>query len=579
MLDTWQKSYPAISLVNMYGITETCVHVTFKEVNEEDIAAGVGNIGRPLPDTTLYVTDPYLRMLPAGLPGEMCVGGGGVARGYLGRDELTVDRFVPDPFRPGSRLYRSGDVGRYLQNGELEYLGRLDSQVQIRGFRVEPGEIENRLGEHPAVSRAAVRVWGRHVDGEPSDGSDKIVVAYYVLSPVATRGKEPGAEDLKWFLTERLPGYMVPSYVIRMDALPVTTGGKVDRKLLPDPRSAVLAAGETIAPRDPVELSLLEIWEDLIGVHIGSIDADFFLCGGHSLLAVKLISRINRLFGTSYAVSWAFVNKTIEKQARALREAGGSTPFRPLVAFNRKGDKPPLFFVHPGQAGAEAYSRLASLLDAARPFYAIESRNLYDQKRPMLRTVESLSDAYISDILSLCGEGPCLLGGWSFGGLVAFEMARVMLERGIEVGGLFLIDAFYHDSEERELLSELAKSTELSDLLAGNALYGDLPEKYRSRLVDVTRLEFEAMALYEARPFAGRAVLIKPSEERPAPGTRSGEKPLVETLFSRYSMSADNGWSSLIGNLEIHPVPGDHITMMEGRGLKEIARIVSGPRT
>ncbi len=145
LLEGWRRGYPDVRLVNMYGITETCVHVTFKEVLEGDIAAGTGNIGRPLPDTTVYVVDKHLGLLPAGLAGEICVGGGGVARGYLGRDDLTANRFVPDPHRPGGRLYRSGDIGRFLPDGEFEYLGRIDDQVQIRGFRIEPGEVAVRL--------------------------------------------------------------------------------------------------------------------------------------------------------------------------------------------------------------------------------------------------------------------------------------------------------------------------------------------------------------------------------------------------------------------------------------------------
>ncbi len=556
-LEEWRRSYPEVSLVNMYGITETCVHVTFKEVRDGDIATGIGNIGRPLPDTRVYVMDRHLRLLPPGIPGELCVGGGGVARGYLGRDSLTASKFVPDPFRSGDRLYRSGDLGRYLPGGELEYLGRLDEQVQIRGFRVEPGEIENRLKEHPGVENAAVRAWEWRREpavakAAASGGADTVIAAYYVPSRTSAAGRESEAEVLKSYLAEMMPAYMVPSFMVRMDVLPVTTGGKIDRRALPDPRFMTAPSSTVMTPRDPVELHLKEIWEELIGANIDSIESDFFFSGGHSLLAVKLVARINRSFDTTYAVSWVFVNQTIEKQARSLRDEGGTTPFRPLVAFNREGGRPPLFFVHPGQAGAEAYGQLAALLDRDLPFYAIESRNLYEEG-PMLETIESLAEAYLGDVLPVCGEGPCSLGGWSFGGLVALEMARRMEELGIEVEELYLLDATLLLGREKELLMELANGGKASDLVAGNSLYEDLPERYRDKLAEVMRLEFAAMAEYEAGLYQGHAVLILPMDD---------QKP--------------NYWPEHIRELKVRTVPGGHLSMMEGRGLKEIARIVSG---
>jgi hypothetical protein len=373
MLGGWCERFPRVRLVNMYGITETCVHVTFKEVRDVDIEAGIGNIGRPLPDTTVIIVDALMRLLPPGLAGEICVGGGGVARGYLGRDELTAAKFVPDPRRPSGRLYRSGDLGRFLPDGEIEYLGRIDDQVQVRGFRVEPGEIENRLAGHPGVDRAAVRVWERKSEGAGEAGQDLFFAAYYRPSTGVGAEQQPGPEELKAFLVETLPSYMVPSYIVRMDEMPLTPGGKVARMSLPDPRKTGQAGGRTPGPRDPVELRLKEIWEEVIGAAV-SIRDDFFMAGGHSLLAVRLVSRINSAFGTSHAVSWAFLNRTVEGQARALREEGRSAGFRPLVTFNSKGDRTPVFFVHPGQAGAEAYSGLASLLGDDIPFYAVEYR-------------------------------------------------------------------------------------------------------------------------------------------------------------------------------------------------------------
>ncbi|MDD5627416.1 MAG: amino acid adenylation domain-containing protein, partial [Elusimicrobia bacterium] len=527
-LGAWHERYPAMRLANMYGITETCVHVTCKEIGGPDIAAGVGNIGRPLPETAVYLLDRWQRPVPAGLPGEICVGGGGLARGYLKRPELDAARFVPDPFRPGRRLYRSGDLGRWLPSGELEYLGRSDDQVQIRGFRVEPGEIASRLAEHPGVGRAAVRVWDRGGAG------DQVIAAYFAPS----RSPGPGPEELKAFLAERLPGYMVPAHVVRLDDWPLSPGGKVDRRRLPEPRAAPPEAAAGRAPRDPMELRLRGIWEELVGVAPASIDEDFFLCGGHSLLAVKLLARIDRLFGTSHPVSWAFLNRSIAEQARALRQEGRSVPFQPLVAFHRGGGGPPLVLAHPGQAGAEAYGRLAGLLAGSLPFYAVESRNLYDESRPMLASVPDLCAACLDEVLAVCGKGPCSLGGWSFGGLVAFELALRLSGLGVEVRDLFLIDAVAYDGEGRRTLKELAARGDAEGLLARGALWGELSDQQRDRLARVARAEFAAMAGYQARPYGGRATLIKPAEERAAPEGGVAPPP-------------DNGWSPLVRELEV----------------------------
>jgi thioesterase domain-containing protein len=362
-----------------------------------------------------------------------------------------------------------------------------------------------------------------------------------------------------------------------MDEMPLTPGGKVDRKNLPDPRTAARAEARNLGPRDPVELRLKEIWEEAIGATV-SIRDDFFLAGGHSLLAVRLVSRINSAFGTSHAVSWAFLNRTIEEQARSLRRDGRSAGFRPLVTFNGKGDRTPVFFVHPGQAGAEAYSALASLLGDDLPFHAVESRNLFDLERPMLDTVEGLAESYLEAILPVCGRGPCILGGWSFGGTVAFEIARRMLEQCIKVEELVMIDATRYDEKERQLMGELARAGEAEALLHRERLCRDLPETYRDRLALVMRLELEAMAAYQGGEYSGLAVLLKPIEEQPAAPVEGAAASLVNELTTRLAPKADNGWSAAIADLEVLRVPGDHLTMMEGRGLKETARILSGLR-
>jgi amino acid adenylation domain-containing protein/non-ribosomal peptide synthase protein (TIGR01720 family) len=575
-LSGWRRRYPGIRLVNMYGITETTVHVTFKEVGEEEIETGSSSIGRPLPETSVYIMDNNHRLLPSGVPGEICVGGGGVGRGYLGRDELTREKFIPNPFRPGERIYRSGDRGRLLPAGEIEYLGRIDGQVQVRGFRVETGEIESRLIEHPGVARAAVRVWeGPLGEGEARGMGTRLAVYW---TPAGGE-EEPEDGELREFLAQSLPAYMIPSAFIRVAEFPLTPGGKIDRRALPDPERGGVSLINKGEPRDPVEFRLREIWEEVTGVNPVSIRENFFFSGGHSLLAVHLVFRINLIFGTEYPVSWVFINETIEEQARSLRKEGrGTSDFRPLLSFNPRGRKIPLFFVHPGQAGAEAYCRLASLLEEDQPFYAIESHNLYNEKLPLIKSIEDLAAAYLPHLRAACPEGPCCLGGWSFGGLVAFEMAARLIEEGRKVPFLFLIDTFLYDEEEKELLKMLAGKGESDVLLKNNPLFKELPPQYLQRLKKVMRLEFEAMADYPvpSRPspgYPGRVLLVKPREEESPPPLEGETAEIFKRLAESLSRKEKNGWEGHIPDLEILTIPGNHHTMME-QGLGQLVKTI-----
>jgi amino acid adenylation domain-containing protein len=325
-LREWKQAYPAVKLVNMYGITETTVHVTFKEVTDREVEENVSNIGRPIPTTTTYVMGSDLRLLPVGVPGEVCVGGLGVSRGYLGRDELTRRRFVPNPYRPDELIYRSGDLAKLRRDGELIYLGRIDDQVQIRGFRVEPGEVKSRLLEHPSVSEAEVLATkGRQETPE--------LVAYVV--PKA----EASVASLRAHLSETLPYYMVPAVFVMLKALPVTPNGKVDRRALPAPDwSKLSAAAAPLRPRTPVEELLAGIWAEVLGVEPDRLCAgdNFFELGGHSLLATQVTSRIRKVFALALPVSVMFQTRSlaelaegIESGVRAGRTAHGLT-IRPV---------------------------------------------------------------------------------------------------------------------------------------------------------------------------------------------------------------------------------------------------------
>ncbi|HEV2846639.1 MAG TPA: condensation domain-containing protein, partial [Thermoanaerobaculia bacterium] len=299
-------------LINMYGITETTVHVTYRPVGKAD---KVSAVGRPIPDLGVYLLDPALNLVPAGVPGEIFVGGAGLALGYLNRPELTAERFVPNPFgEPGSRLYRSGDLARRLPDGDLEYLGRIDHQVKIRGFRIELGEIESALARHPAVREAVALV-----------REDRLVAWV-----VPAEGAAPTLSELRAFAGASLPDYMLPSALVVLDRLPLTPNGKADRRALAgmaletDP-----ATQDYVPPRNGTEELLAVLWAEVLGVERAGVHDDFFALGGHSLLAVRLISKIEDAFGVRLSVRVVFQAKTLGEMAeRIAKEKAGGAPLK-----------------------------------------------------------------------------------------------------------------------------------------------------------------------------------------------------------------------------------------------------------
>ncbi len=310
LLKAWRARYPETKLINMYGITETTVHVTWKEITEQEIDSNVSNIGVPIPTLTTYVMDRHLRLLPVGVPGEICVGGAGLARGYLGLPEKTAEKFVPHPYAPGERLYRSGDLARLLPSGEMEYLGRIDFQVKVRGFRIELGEIENRLTAHPAVEKAVV------LAVDEKDGG-KALAGYYVAA------REIPVAELRKHLHEALPDYMIPSYFICMQNFPLTVNGKVDRRALPEPQAGADAARTVVEPSSEAEKTMAPVWRRVLGVEALGVTDDFFALGGHSLKAVSLVSALQKHFDLT--VNDVFEHPTIRELAAHVKPKAGSS--------------------------------------------------------------------------------------------------------------------------------------------------------------------------------------------------------------------------------------------------------------
>ncbi|MBD0258779.1 MAG: amino acid adenylation domain-containing protein, partial [Cytophagales bacterium] len=309
-LRPWKARYPSCQLINMYGITETTVHVTYKEISEAHIREGDKSIGGPIPTLEVYVLDKHLGLLPRGVAGELCIGGAGLSRGYLNRPELTAQKFVANPFRAGERLYRSGDEGHVLPNGEISYQGRLDHQVQLHGFRIELGEIENCLLKYEPVKGAVAML-------REAESGDQYLCAYLVAE------REMAAGELRVHLGQYVPGYMIPSYYVFLGSLPVTANGKIDKGALPDPTG--LARGRSgqglpLPPRSKVEAQLVEIWQSVLKKEPLGVRDNFFNVGGDSIKAISLISKINAALASGLTIADLYSNETIEQLALKIYE-------------------------------------------------------------------------------------------------------------------------------------------------------------------------------------------------------------------------------------------------------------------
>jgi amino acid adenylation domain-containing protein len=422
-------------LVNMYGITETTVHVTYRPLHADELNLG-SPIGAPIPDLEMYILDERRQPVPVGVPGEMYVGGAGVARGYLNRPELSAERFIPNPFNrePGVRLYKTGDVARWRLDGDIEYLGRADNQVKIRGHRIELGEIESALARHPAVKEAVVLA-------KPDASGEKQLVAYAV--PETDGGKLTGKIDaavLRDFLRKKLPDYMIPTAFVQLESLPLNTNGKLDHKALPVfDRQAIPTGRKFLAPCDDVEARLAKIWEDVLNIQPIGVEDHFFDLGGHSLLAVRLAARIGMVFGRKLPVAAIFQSPTVRQLAGIIRKEEKTTGASSIVEIQPRGTLPPLFLVHGAGGGMIwGYTNLSRHLGPNQPLFAFSSRGLNGQEE--FTSIEEMAAQYVADLLAFQPQGPYRLGGYCFGGDVAYEMARQLEAQGEKVALLALMN-------------------------------------------------------------------------------------------------------------------------------------------
>lgn len=491
-LEAWYDRHPehAPTLVNMYGITETTVHVSYNPLDRSRIGrSGNSLIGCAIPDLRVYVLDEVLQPALPGATGEMYVAGAGLARGYLGRPDLTADRFVADPYGPpGSRMYRTGDLARRLADGTLDYIGRADQQVKLRGFRIELGEIEAALVRHPFVAQAAVIV------REDRPG-DKRLTAYVVLAQQAELDAQNCSAELRRFVSGSLPDYMVPAVAVVLDVLPLTANGKLDRRALPMPDAALLA--DSRGPRTPREEMLCDLFAEVLGLPRVGIDDGFFDLGGHSLLAVKLMSGIREALGVEIGIGHLFEAPTVAGLAARLDSGASSGALEVLLPLRTGGSKPPLFCVHPAGGLSWCYAGLMRSLGGDYPIYGLQARGIA-RREQLPASLEDMAADYIRHIRSVQPKGPYYLLGWSLGGNVAQAIAALLQQQGEEIALLVMLDAY-----PSHFLPLKEGPDEREALIALLALGGYDPDSIDDRpltmesAVDILRRDGSALASLE----------------------------------------------------------------------------------
>jgi surfactin family lipopeptide synthetase A len=583
------------SLWNLYGPTEATVWSSVEEIKADQETI---SIGRPLANVKYYILDKNLMPVPVGIPGELYIGGDSLARCYQNRPELTQEKFIRDPFsnQPNALMYKTGDLVRYLatlkdtssrreaspigHDGKIEYLGRIDAQVKIRGFRVELGEIEAAIALQPGVKQTVV------IAREDNPG-DKRLVAYVVLHP----GQIIASREIRQFIGQKLPEYMIPRAFVVLETFPLTPNGKIDLNALPAAEFTRDLVVETfVPPRNSVELQLTKIWQEVLGIEGVGIRDDFFELGGESLQAVRLFTEIEQQFQQKLFLSTIFQASTIEQLARVLEEKESLPDSSYLVPIQPSGTQVPFFCIHGAQGEVLFLRDLAAHLHRDQPFYAIRSPGQNGEIAP-LTSVKAMAQFYLQEIRAIQPEGAYLLGGYSFGGLVAFEMAQQLREKGQEVALLALFDCYAPGSLQplalpqrllRHLRNAIAigpgyvvqklktfRTRSLYRLFRGASLKNDYFQhltstQYFYNLINefpnFTIQDLEHWDnLYQANVQAGKNYLPSVYE-----GQISVFRVKIDPLTWFNRPVANCGWSELSQQaIKIYDCDGDHYTFME----------------
>ena len=568
------------TLWNMYGPTETTIYSTGKQIMASD---EIITIGRPIHNTQVYILDEHLNPLPEGSVGELYIAGDGVARGYLNRPELTPEKFVPNPFdksRQG-KMYRTGDLGKFMTDGEIHCLGRIDQQVKVRGYRIELGEIEHALVTQAGVSEAVAVAR----EGRPGD---QRLIAYVVTSP-------PLANDafvsqvLVWRtkLRDVLPVYMVPTDFVSLPQLPITPNGKIDRNALPKPASMLPANRDEAEPTTESEKLVTAVWKEALGLEKMGIDTDFFELGGHSMIAVQVMTQLEKKTGKRLPLSTLLTYPTIRKLAQLVQTDAKPTTWKSLVPIKPGGSKMPIYIIHGIGLNLLNFSGLLSYMDSEQPIYGLQARGLDGIDEP-LDNMEAIAAFYLTEVLEQNPNGPYAIAGYSFGGYVALEMARQLKAMGKEVKLLAMFDTNAQESDtnrsmmnwlQRKILRQFPKLLWFTHSLLqqpGPTLrYQQLyVERQGDRLL-------KALGLREKpRPKEGLDLLEQIIAKHEIAFENYTMKPYdgIVDLFKaqvRLYFVDDNkylGWKKYaLKGVRVHSVPGDHELMLLPPNDKEFA--------
>jgi thioesterase domain-containing protein/acyl carrier protein len=577
-LALWQElDLKNVRLVNAYGPTETTITATSYSVpplrpGERQMHSVP--IGRPRGNRKVYILDSYGNPVPVGVPGELHIGGGMLARGYHNRQDLTQSKFITDPFSdaPESRLYKTGDLARYLEDGNIEFLGRLDDQVKIRGFRIELGEVENALREHPQVAETIVLA--RESAGE------KRLVAY-----ITAAQKMPTERELRHFLRGRLPEYMVPAAFVVLTEWPLLPNGKIDRRALPEPEEQQMD-GNITGPRDPIELQLQLVFERVLRRAPIGVDVSFFELGGDSLQALELLVEVEKTTGKQLPLGTLYQSSTIESLAREVRDRSSDGEWSALVPMQTGGKKTPLYFIHTTPGDILGYGNLVYRLGPEQPCYGFQSVGLKESSLSQTDIVE-MAKYYVDLLRKFQSKGPYHLAGWCYGGVVAVEMARILREMRQEVGLLALLEtvamppktinlryyahrlncflkmaptqwAVYVREKVRYARdSRMANRMRFRQIDGTNRVTpaGEILDPRLAQLEHVYNTNLAALSHYRTASYDGKVTLFN-----------AADRDLALIKDDQY------GWVGLAREIEIHPVPGNHDTMLTEPNVSVLAQ-------
>ena len=552
-------------LINGYGPTENTTFTCCQTLTSFDAGRSVP-IGRPISNSQVYVLSDEMEPVPVGVPGELFIGGDGLARGYLHDPSSTAEKFLPNPFatNAGERLYRTGDLVKYRRDGSLEFLGRLDRQVKVRGYRVELGEIEFALAQHGDVRECVVTT-------EESPSGETRLIGF--VAPNA--GTAPRAEQLKTFLSEKLPEYLVPSFIVILDSLPLSSNGKVDRQALPKIENVDLG-NVFVAPRTPEEAGIANIWKSLLGLEKVGIRDNFFVLGGHSMLAVRLISEIKKAYDQKIPLSFLYQGATVEALAE-LVSGDNSYAHLTLSQIKPGSSWPPFFCVSGPEVNALGYATLAHHLGEEQPVYSLQGefrREIEGEYTP--EEIESWAADYLKAVRELQPEGPYMFGGMCTGALIAFDMAAQLEAEGQQTGLLVIFDTW--------------------DILTMNGLW--VVDYYLRHLRFLRRQSREQQIKAVTKKIRGflRSIVTTVSpdsrtgESRDADNPwKTGYKPKVDFVPKRFSGNVTVyriqkqpyyrvrdealGWGKRVeGRVDVEYIPGAHATILRDPNVQVMAQ-------